>query len=455
MASRSHFTSVVRELGLLSIWNSPLDVKLLCIQRFVRLFAYGATTLVLVLYLSELGISDQQIGVFMTLTLFGDVFISLFLTMFADRIGRKDVLALGAVMMTGSGIAFGLSSNYWVLLAAAIFGVISPSGKEVGPFRAIEESTLAHLTEKEVRADIFAWYTLIGTGGYAFGILVCGWMVEVLKALDGWDDIRAYRVIFFAYSVFGLMKLLLVLALSKDCEAKPKPPQERPHEEAPLLGAAEPSQPRRSFFGVFSHISPESLAVLLQLCLLFGLDSFASGLIPLSWVTVFFQRKFGITDGFLGTIFFTTNIIAALSTLGAASLARRIGNVRTMVFTHLPSAIFVAVIAIPSQMPVALTFLILRSCTQSMDVAPRSAFLAATILPNERTAIMGILNVVKTFTSGLGPGLTGVLFDHNLAWTVFVMAGSLKVIYDLGMLAVFKGHESREDKPVRPADEET
>lgn len=126
MAFRTHLTSVVKELGLLSIWNSPLDVKLLCIQRFVRLFAYGATTLVLVLYLSELGISDQQIGLFMTLTLFGDVVISLFLTMFADRIGRKNVLTLGAVMMTGSGIAFGLSGNYWVLLTAAIFGVISP-----------------------------------------------------------------------------------------------------------------------------------------------------------------------------------------------------------------------------------------------------------------------------------------------------------------------------------------
>lgn len=126
MAFRTHLTSVVKELGLLSIWNSPLDVKLLCIQRFVRLFAYGATTLVLVLYLSELGISDQQIGLFMTLTLFGDVVISLFLTMFADRMGRKNVLALGAVMMTGSGIAFGLSGNYWVLLTAAIFGVISP-----------------------------------------------------------------------------------------------------------------------------------------------------------------------------------------------------------------------------------------------------------------------------------------------------------------------------------------
>jgi hypothetical protein len=106
-------------------------------------------------------------------------------------------------------------------------------------------------------------------------------MVEVLKALDGWDDIRAYRIVFFAYSVFGVLKLLLILALSKDCEAKPEPPQERPHEEAPLLGPVEPSKPRRSFFGAFSHISHESLAVLLQLCLLFGLDSFASGLIPL------------------------------------------------------------------------------------------------------------------------------------------------------------------------------
>ncbi|KFY29466.1 hypothetical protein V491_00022 [Pseudogymnoascus sp. VKM F-3775] len=391
----------------------------------------------------------------MTLTLFGDVVISLFLTMFADRIGRKDVLALGAVMMTGSGIVFGLSSNYWVLLVAAIFGVISPSGKEVGPFRAVEESTLAHLTEKEVRADIFAWYTLIGAGGYAFGLLVCGWMVEELKALDGWDDTRAYRVIFFAYSAFGLVKLLLTLALSKDCEAKPEPPQEHLDEESPLLDVEQPRKNRQSFFGFFSHISSESLAVILQLCLLFGLDSFASGLIPLSWVTVFFQRKFGITDGFLGTIFFTTNIIAALSTLGAASLARRIGNVRTMVFTHLPSAVFVALIAIPSQMPLALTFLILRSCTQSMDVAPRSAFVAAIVLPNERTAIMGIINVVKTFTAGLGPGLTGLLFDHNLAWTAFVMAGSLKVVYDLGMLAVFKGHESREDKAARQADQET
>ena len=126
-----------------------------------------------------------------------------------------------------------------------------------------------------------------------------------------------------------------------------------------------------------------------------------------------------------------------------------------MVFTHLPSAICIGLIALPSHMSLAVIFLIIRSCTQSMDVAPRSAFVAAIILPEERTAIMGIINVVKTFTSGLGPSITGVLFNHNLAWVAFVIAGSLKVVYDLGILAVFKGHESRENKPVRRIDEET
>lgn len=132
-----------------------------------------------------------------------------------------------------------------------------------------------------MRADIFAWYTLIGAGGYAFGLLGCGWVVEELKALDGWDDIRAYRVTFFAYAVFGLMKLILVFALSKDCEVEPEPSQEcHPHEQAPLLGAEEPTrQPQSS--KLFSHISNESLSVLIQLCFLFGLDAFSSGLVPL------------------------------------------------------------------------------------------------------------------------------------------------------------------------------
>lgn len=117
---------ILAELGLTSVWQSPRDVKLLCAQRFVRLFAYGGSTLILAAYLSALDISDERIGLFMTLTLVGDVAISFLLTLFADAMGRRAVLALGSALMVGSGILFASVGNYWVLLAAAVFGVISP-----------------------------------------------------------------------------------------------------------------------------------------------------------------------------------------------------------------------------------------------------------------------------------------------------------------------------------------
>jgi predicted MFS family arabinose efflux permease len=125
---------ILRELGLISLYNSPTDTKLLCSQRFVRLFAYGGSTLILASYLSSLGISDDRIGLFMTLTLVGDVVISFFLTLFADRLGRKAVLLLGSALMCGSGVVFALSGNYWVLLLAAVLGVISPGYAPPLPF---------------------------------------------------------------------------------------------------------------------------------------------------------------------------------------------------------------------------------------------------------------------------------------------------------------------------------
>jgi predicted MFS family arabinose efflux permease len=117
---------VLEELGLVSLYNSPFDTKLLCIQRFVRLFAYGGSTLVLVSYLNALGISDRRIGLFMTLTLVGDVIISFGLTLIADGLGRRAILAMGAALMAASGLVFALTGNYWILLAAAILGVITP-----------------------------------------------------------------------------------------------------------------------------------------------------------------------------------------------------------------------------------------------------------------------------------------------------------------------------------------
>ncbi|KIW18381.1 hypothetical protein PV08_02669 [Exophiala spinifera] len=447
--------AVLNELGLVTLFHASTDTKILILQRFVRLFAYGGSTLILASYLSDLGIADARIGLFMTLTLIGDVFISFLLTLVADQLGRRWILVLGAALMSVAGIVFGLSGNYWVLLAGAIIGVISPSGNEIGPFRAVEESTLAHLTASADRSDIYAWYSLIGTAGTALGFVSCGWIITFLRDEKHFSSIKAYRVIYLIYTIVGLIKLCLALLLSKECEVNTQPKAANPSETSPLLGdSGAAAQKKKKRWNLLPDISKESKVVLIQLCILFAFDNFASGLAPVSWVTFYFKRRFNLSEGNLGSIFSVTGVISALSMLVASSISKRIGNVKTMVFTHLPSAICLALIPIPSTLAGALVFLIGRSCTQVMDVAPRSAFLAAIVLPHERTAVMGTINVVKTCAQSLGPVITGVLGTKNHFWVAFVAAGSLKATYDLGLLALFAERKSRENKVAQPSDEE-
>ncbi|KAK6956979.1 hypothetical protein Daesc_002262 [Daldinia eschscholtzii] len=461
---------VLEETGLLSLYSSSRDVKLLCLQRFARMFAYGISTLILVAYLSALAIPKTDIGLFMTLTLAGDVCLSFVLTLFADALGRRAVLALGALLMSASGVVFALFGEYWVLLAAAVVGVISPrpqeltrsplSGNEIGPFRAIEESIVAQLTDPRKRSDIYAWYSLLGLVGAACGCMACGWVLQHLTETLGWGFIRAYRAIYLGYAVLGLLKLTLTLLLSHAVESeekKKKAAQDRARdgETRPLLESnaddaeANSAPPKRGLRALFPDISKESIPVVITLCLLFALDSFGSGLAPLSWITYYFKSQFNVEEGQLGSIFFATQTIAATSMIVASSLAKRFGNVNTMIFTHLPSQIFRALLGVPSDVRLALAFLVLNASTQSMDTGPRSAFLAAIVLPAERTAVMGTVNVVRTTAQSLGPLFTGILVDRNLFWVTFVASGAVKMIYDLGLLAFFKNKERERERAER------
>ncbi|TAQ90555.1 hypothetical protein B7494_g1109 [Chlorociboria aeruginascens] len=440
-------TRILSELGLRTLYYSPRDTKFLCIQRLVRMFAYGSSTLILVAYLSSLLISKPRIGLFMTLTMVGDTIISFFLTLFADRLGRRRTLMMGALLMVGSGVVFALSGDFWVLLVAAILGVISPGGNEIGPFRAIEESTLAQLIHADHRSDIYAWYSMIGPVGAALGMMATGWGVTYMREHLRWGDIEAYRTVFWGYAIFGLLKFTLVMGLSKNVEVVPKEVIPGNTETAPLLnnenGHTEEPKKKRSWI---PDISNESRVIVTQICILFTLDSFASGATSLSWVTYFFHTKFNLEEGKLGSLFFTTSIVSALSMLIASSISKRFGNINTMVFTHLPSSIFLSLVPAPSTLFPAMIFLFLRSCTQQMDVPPRAAFLAAVILPHERTAAMGLINVVKTSSQSLGPLLSGFLAAEGKFWIAFVVAGCMKATYDLGMLAVFRGYRSREER---------
>ncbi|PKS13182.1 hypothetical protein jhhlp_000527 [Lomentospora prolificans] len=451
--------SCADELGLTSFYHTPPDVKILCLLRLTRMFGYGALTLVLATFLRELQVSRTAIGFFMTLTLAGDVMISFVLALFADSIGRRAVLCFGSSLMIVSGVTFALSENYWVLLIGAILGILSPNGGETGPFRAIEESTVAHLTNTRRRSDIYAWYNVSGTIGSAFGMIICGWVTQYLHAVLGWPLVESYRVMFYGYASIGALKILLVSRLSRAVEWDTEGREvtspllsSNGTETTPLLRenvsrtSANSSSTGPGNGLALPSISRESIKVMSVLCLLFALDAFATGLSPLTWVTFFFRTRYGLDEGTLGSLFFTTRTMAAVSMILASSLAKRLGNVKTMVFTHLPSAVFLALIPIPDDVHLSVVFLVLRSCLQSMSIAPRSAFIAAMVLPEERTAVMGMVNVVRTTSQSLGPLVTGFLADHDLFWTSFVCAGSLRASYDIGLLVLFKNREHDRSK---------
>lgn len=402
------------------------SIALLFVSRFVRLFAYGSSTLILAQFFAALGFNDTMIGSFMSLTLFGDVFISVFLTLFADRLGRRRMLTLGALLMAASGSIFAVSSNYYVLLFSAIVGVISPSGNEIGPFRAIEESTLAQLTLESERSDMFAWYILVGALGSSFGGLVSGGMVTLLQKTH--SELDSYRFVFWLYTALALVKFVVSISLQADCELGHEENEEA-SEQQPLVPAKKDSIPRISF---------STFKIVGVLCLLFALDSLGSGLVPSSLIAYFYVKKFAVATSTLGSVFFVTNLLSAASNLIAARIARKIGLVNTMVLTHLPTSIMLATIPLPSSLWPSFTILIVRSLLVTMDQAPRTAFLSIIVPKNERTAVMGIVNVVKTLSQSAGPVVTGIFSQRGSFALSFFIAGGLKASYDLLMLLLFE-----------------
>ncbi|KAF2016529.1 para-aminobenzoate synthase [Aaosphaeria arxii CBS 175.79] len=440
---------IAREIGLVAMSKAGKDVYILIFTRFLRLVAFGAIALILARFFEELGFSDEQIGLFMTLTLLGDVAVSLLLTLVADELGRRKTLLLGSFLMSMSGVVFATTSNYIALLIAAILGVISPTGNEIGPFRAIEESTLAHLVHEDSRAEVFTWHVVFAALGTSTGLAVGGQAVDRLQGLEGWTPLDAYRGIFWIYTLIGLIKALCQLFLGRRCEkdevVDDHAESSTAGEREALLGKAQRSQPTHSpkpkakSRNPFTTLSKPSRTVLLKLCSLFFFDSLGSGMVSFTLINWFMQRKFHIGSDKLGGIMSATWILSTLGTVFASSLARRLGLIQAMIVTHLPSAIFLGLLPAAPNLGWTIFLLAARSLMSSMDQAPRSAFLSLVVLPEERTAVMGIVNIMKTFAQSSGPTVTGILAGRDHFWVAFVVAGSVKAAYDLGLLTFFAG----------------
>jgi MFS family permease len=438
------------EFGVSSVYATGRDAWLIILARTCRMFAYGTNSLILALFFSELQFTDYQIGLFMTLTMVGDVFLSVLLTQIADRLGRRRVLLVGSLLMVSSGLIFALFDNFWILLFGAVVGVISATGGDFGPFRAIEESMLSQLTTAETRSDVLSWYVTTSTLGSSIGMESSGRIIDAM--LTSWTLLEAYHAIFWIYVVMGVLNMAFMLSLNKKCEAQVPPHREMTEESENLLHDGEPKEPldepeskkkvvespkKWSISGMFTEISKETRSVMYKLWFLLMVDSMADGMVPYSLTSYYMDGKFHMAKSTLGDIYSISYILAGVSTVFAGPLARRLGLVNTMVFTHVPSSAAVLLFPWPNNIPMTVFLLFVRTGLNNMDQAPRSAFIAAAVRPAERTAVMGITSMVRTLAATAGPTITGILAGSDRFWIAFVAAGALRLAYDFGLWALF------------------
>jgi MFS family permease len=396
------------------------DVALLFLTRSLRMFGYGFLSVVLVLYLTALGLSGAEVGLLLALTLLGDAAISLWLTTHADRIGRRRVLVAGAVLMLGAGLCFAATPFFAVLLAAATIGVISPSGNEVGPFLAVEQASLSQLVGDRNRTGIFARYQLAGSLATASGALVAG-LIAQLAIQRGASEVDAYRLVIVGYALVGVALALLFTRVSSRIEVPP-------------ADAAAGDQPIRTRLGLH-----KSQPVVLRLSALFAVDAFAGGFVIASFITFWFEMRFGMEPAALGALIFGANLLAALSALAAGPLAARFGLVRTMVFTHLPSNILLVLVPLMPTLELAAAVLLLRFSISQMDVPTRQSYTMAIVAPNERSAAAGVTGIARSLGVSASPLIAAPLFlSATLAWAPFAIAGGLKIAYDLVLYRAFR-----------------
>lgn len=399
------------------------DGYLLFSTRLVRMFAYGFLSVVLVLYLVKLGLNEGLIGLMLSLALIGDAAISLWLTTNADRFGRRRILIVGAGLMLFAAVLFALTDNVVLLLIAAVIGVISPSGYEVGPFLAVEQAALSQIIPDERRTSVFAWYNLVGSFATATGALGGGIFSQSLQQV-GISPINSYRAVVIGYGAIGLLLAALFTRLS------------------PLVETAiSHSLPAGYHLGLH-----RSRGVVLKLSALFGLDAFAGGFVVQSLVAYWFHVRFGVEPATLGGVFFGANILAGISALATAWVAARIGLINTMVFTHLPSNFLLMLVPLMPNLWLATLVLFVRFSISQMDVPPRQSYTMAVVAHDERSAAAGVTGIARSIGAAISPGLAGAfLSSPTLFGAPFFVAGSLKVFYDLLLYRSFAA--AREPKP--------
>lgn len=362
------------------------DAILLIVCRCIRLFTFGFLAVILVVYLTSIGFSVNQVGFIFSWTLIGDAVVSLLFTSHADVMGRRNILLCSSLLAVATGFIFASQSNYYVILLTAIIGVISPSGNEIGPFMAIEISSISEVIDENDRVRVLAWYNLFGSFSTAFGALFCGVFVEVLNSGYGMTLNESYH---YTMCLYALLQTLIVIGF---------------YNLSPAIEVAVPSETKSKVVNpvtLFMGLHKSKLIVL-RLSFLFMIDAFAGSFVLQSLVSEWFVLTYQARVSQIGLILFCCNIVAGVSSLFAAKLAEVIGLIMTMVVTHLPSNVLLILVPLMPNQMLATLMIIARFSISQMDIPTRNAYVVGVVDPDERSGAGGVTNVARSIAASVG-----------------------------------------------------
>ena len=397
---------MVGEFGLPFDWMNE-DGKVILIEKAVRTIPYGFLGVLFSVYLSQLGLGAFLIGVVLALTVASSAAYTLVASIFADRLGRKRTLIFFALTDALAGAFLFSSDSLWAPIAAGIVGNMTVGAGEVGPFLTLEQAILPGTSDTKRRTLGFSVYNLIGYVSSSTGALLVGLPQYIGSGIAG------YRPLFLAYLASGLLGAYLYSGLSKRVE------QEK---------TASPS---------ISVLSEASKPIVRRLSALFALDSFGGGFVGISILSYYFYARYSLQLGSLGLLFAGTQIITAISFLAAERIARQIGLLKTMVYTHIPSNLLLAAIPFVASAPIAVGLLLSRQSLSQMDVPTRQSYLMSVVPEADRTPAAGFTNASRSVAQTFSPSLAGYAIAALWLGSPFVIAGGLKVAYDLSLYKIF------------------
>lgn len=398
------------------------DGKLIILARGLRILAQGFLAVLLVIYLRKIGFSLVQTGTLLSIGVAGSAILALAVSLIAEKVGRRRLLVIFALLSAASGLALILSDSFLLLALFAFLGSITGTAGAgpSGPLFPLEQASLTGTAPPEKRTEVFAVYGIVATVGSAAGALVAGLPGYFENSL-GLSETVAYKTIFVSYSLLFLLTALVYSLLSSSVEV---------------------CTSEQRFTNPFRLPSRRRIFTLTGL---FSVDRFSGSLIVQSLVAYWFSTRFNIDISRLGIIFFISHILEAVSLWLAARIAKRIGLLNTMVFTHIPSSLFLIAATFAPTGWLAVAFWQLRSLVGSMDVPTRDSYTMAVVSPEERVAMASIHVVGGSITSSMGPTVSTALWNAFSASVPFVVCALLKIVYDLSLYSIFRGVKPPEE----------